>query len=311
MARTADSPAALRSSAAGKSARPGSTRRPGDASPGASSFGSSPCRNDVCVDTSMRDLTFDNTFVRDAAGRSGARATSRGRCRHAAYSRVEPTPVAAPTAARRGRDEVGELLGLDAAARRAPDSRRRCSPATACCRACSRTPRATAGTSSATGPASSATAARSRSARSSARDGAALGAAAQGRGADAVLAHRRRPRGAALVGARVPVQRGDAPPRRADHARARASSATGETGRARHVLRRPSRSPSRARSSAASRRRSCASATSRSSPRAARLDAAAAARRLRDPHALPRARRALAARRTRAGSTRSAGAPPC
>ena len=65
----------------------------------------------------------------------------------------------------------------------------------------------------------------------------ALGAAAQGRGPDAVLAHGRRARGAALVGARVPVQRGDAPPRRPDDARAVPGRDRRERG-ARHVLRR-------------------------------------------------------------------------
>jgi hypothetical protein len=49
---------------------------------------------------------------------------------------------------------------------------------------------------------------------------AALGAAAEGRGPDPVLARGRRPRRAAIVAPRVPLQRGDAPPRRADDARA-------------------------------------------------------------------------------------------
>ena len=92
-------------------------------------------------------------------------------------------------------------------------------PATACCRACSPTPPATAGTSSATGPASSATGARSRSARSSLATATAASCSSRAR-ADAVLPPRRRAGGAALVRARVPVQRGDALPRRADHARA-------------------------------------------------------------------------------------------
>ena len=51
------------------------------------------------------------------------------------------------------------------------------------------------------------------------------GAAAEGRRPHALLAHRRRPRGAALVAARVRLQRGDALARRADHARALAWSA--------------------------------------------------------------------------------------
>jgi tellurite resistance protein len=72
---------------------------------------------------------------------------------------------------------------------------------------------------------------------------------------------RRRARGAALVDPRVRLQRGDAPPRRADHARAvagrppaRRSCATCSTT--------ATRATSPARSSAASRRPSCASATS-------------------------------------------------
>jgi serine/tyrosine/threonine adenylyltransferase len=48
---------------------------------------------------------------------------------------------------------------------------------------------------------------------------------------------RRRPRRAALVAARVPLQRGHAPPRRADHARAEPGGHR-RAGGARHVLRR-------------------------------------------------------------------------
>ena len=53
-----------------------------------------------------------------------------------------------------------------------------------------------------------------------ARAGRAAGAAAQGQRADAVFAHGRRPRGAALVDPRVPVLRGDARARHPDDARA-------------------------------------------------------------------------------------------
>ncbi len=45
-------------------------------------------------------------------------------------------------------------------------------------------------------------------------------AAAQGRGPHALLAHGRRPRGAALVDPRIPVLGSDASPRHSDHARA-------------------------------------------------------------------------------------------
>ena len=61
----------------------------------------------------------------------------------ASYTRVDPTPVAAPRLLGWSR-RLGEYLGIDK-----PLGRRRCSPATACCPACSRTPRATAATSSA------------------------------------------------------------------------------------------------------------------------------------------------------------------
>ena len=65
----------------------------------------------------------------------------------------------------------------------------------------------------------------------------ALGTATQGCGPDAVLAQRRWPRGAALVDPRIPVQRSDAPPRRADHARTEPGRHR-RVGRARHVVRR-------------------------------------------------------------------------
>ena len=104
------------------------------------------------------------------------------------------------------------------------------------CPACSPTPRATAATSSATGRA-----ARRRPRHHAGRDHRhrrhAPGAAAQGRRPHAVLAHRRRPRGAALVAARVRVQRGDALPRRADDARAEPRRHR-RAGDPRHVLRR-------------------------------------------------------------------------
>ena len=113
------------------------------------------------------------------------------------------------------------------------------------------------------------------------------GAAAQGRRPHALLAHRRRPRGAALLAARVRLQRGDALPRRADHARA-VPGRHRRAGDPRHVLRRATRRPSPAPSSAASRPPSCASATSRSTPPTSEIGLAQAARRLRDAHALPR-----------------------
>ena len=85
---------------------------------------------------------------------------------------------------------------------------------------------------------------RDHAGRSDQRGGRALGAAAQGRGPDAVFAHRRRPRGAALVDPRVPVQRSHAPSRRADHARPEPGRHR-RAGGPRHVLRRPSQARAR------------------------------------------------------------------
>ena len=116
----------------------------------------------------------------------------------------------------------------------------------------------------------------------------ALGAAAEGRRADAVLAHA--PTGAPCCARRCASS---CAARRCttsgvpDHARAEPGGDR-RTGRARHVLRRPTRRPSRAPSSAASRRRSSASATSRSSPTHGEIDMLRAARRLLDRHALSR-----------------------
>ena len=210
-------------------------------------------------------LRFDNSFVRSlpADPIEGPQARQvRGAC----FSFVSPTAVREPRLVAVSR-EVAELLGLSANECAAPEFaagvRRQCSS----CRHASRTPRATAATSSATGPGSSATGARSRSARSSTRGGERWELQLKGAGPRPYSRTRRRPRGAALVAARVPVQRGDASPRRADDARADPGRHR-RIGRARHALRRPSARPSRARWSAASRRRSCASATSRSAPRA-------------------------------------------
>ena len=68
-----------------------------------------------------------------------------------AYSRVRPTPVAAPRLLAYSR-EVAEALGLDVDPARSRRVRRRCSPATGCRGAWTRTRPATAATSSATGP---------------------------------------------------------------------------------------------------------------------------------------------------------------
>ena len=131
------------------------------------------------------------------------------------------------------------------------------------------------------------------------------GTAAEGRGPHALLAHRRRPRGAALLAARIPLQRGDALARRADHARAQPRRHR-RAGGARHVLRRQSARRSRAPSSAASRPRSCASAISRSSPR---RESTTRCGKLADyvlRELLSRNRKA-----SKTHSTRSAAAPRC
>ncbi len=136
----------------------------------------------------------------------------------------------------------------------------------------------------------------------------ALGAAAEGRRADAVFAQRRWPRGAALVGARVPVQRGDASPGRADHARA-VPGRHRRAGGARHVLRRPRRA-------GAGRDRVPRRAVVhplrqlRAARLARRHRAAAPAGRLHHPPRFPGTRRGRARRCTRRGSPRCASAPP-
>ena len=116
--------------------------------------------------------------------------------------------------------------------------------------------------------------------------------AAQGGRKDAVFAHGRRPRGAALLGARVHVQRGHASPRRADHAGAEPRGHRG-IGGARHVLRRPSES--RAGRHRLPRRAVVRALRQfRDSRRPSGAGCAQAAGRLRDRDALPGARRAVA-----------------
>ena len=164
------------------------------------------------------NFRFDNRFVRELPGDpETARASPGARRAVVARRSRRRSPRRACSRIRR---EVAALLGLDADDIASPSVRRGVRRQRAAAGHGSPTPPATAATSSATGPASSATAARSPSARCVNAARRALGAAAQGRGPDAVLAQRRRPRGAALVDPRVPLQRGHAPPRRADHARA-------------------------------------------------------------------------------------------
>ena len=213
----------------------------------------------------LADLRFDNSFVRalpadPSDGKPGPPGTWRVLLARDAHHGARAAPA-------RLLAEVAALLGLSEASCQSEELRRgvlRQSPAA---RAWSPTRLATAATSSATGPGSWATAAPSRSARSSTHAVERWELQLKGAGPDAVLAHGRRPRRAALVAARVPVQRGHAPPGRADHARAQPRGHR-RAGGARHALRRQSRDPSRARWCAAWRPRSCASATSSSSPRA-------------------------------------------
>ena len=98
-------------------------------------------------------MKFDNRFVRGLPGDpetgNGSRQVS-----NACYTHVEPTPVKAPRLLARA-DPVGEMLGI-ARPKCATGRRPRCSPAIAFCPACSPTPCATAGISSANGRASSA-----------------------------------------------------------------------------------------------------------------------------------------------------------
>src|SRR5436190_10409783 len=59
----------------------------------------------------MRTLTFENTFVRDLPG-DAVPANVPRQVRHAAYTRVDPTPVAAPRVLAWS-DSVGRMLGID------------------------------------------------------------------------------------------------------------------------------------------------------------------------------------------------------
>ena len=59
----------------------------------------------------MQELTFENTFVRDLPGDSVLANVPR-QVRHAAYTRVDPTPVAAPKVLAWS-DEVGDMLGIE------------------------------------------------------------------------------------------------------------------------------------------------------------------------------------------------------
>ena len=148
-----------------------------------------------------------------------------------------PTPVARPRLLAYSR-EVAELLGLSA---RACESAEFAEVFAGNRVAAGMEPYAACygGHQFGTGRGSSATAARSRSAKSSMRRGERWELQLKGAGPTPYsrTADGRAVR--ALVGARVPLQRGDAPPRRADHARAEPGR-DGRRGGPRHVLRRAS-----------------------------------------------------------------------
>ncbi len=180
-------------------------------------------------------LNFDNAFVRDLPGDPEAGPGPR-QVEGALYSHVAPTPVPAPQLLAHAR-EVATLLDLrptrpeqrsvragvrwqrPAGGHAAVGQQLRWPPVRAMGRPAGRRPRDLAG-------------------RGGQRPRPALGTAAEGGRPHAVLARGRRARGAALVDPRVPVQRGDAPPGRADHARVEPGRYRARRG-ARHVLRRP------------------------------------------------------------------------
>ena len=118
---------------------------------------------------SPRALAFDNSFVRSLPA-DPVLVNRPRQVQNACYTRVEPTPVAAPRLLGWS-DDLGRQLGIERPARRRRSAGRGARAATACCRACSPTRRATAATSSATGPGSWATAAPSRWAKLIAADG--------------------------------------------------------------------------------------------------------------------------------------------
>ena len=128
----------------------------------------------------MPALRFDNALRARTARRSREQGPRVRQVQAALFSRVAPTPVAAPRLVAHSR-EVAALLGLRRGRHPLARASPRCSAATRCSRACSRTRPTTAATSSATGPGSSATAARSRWAKPINAGRRALGAAAQGR----------------------------------------------------------------------------------------------------------------------------------
>ncbi len=175
----------------------------------------------------MRPLRFDNRFARelpaDPSHRARAAAGRAARCTRASSPHPSPRPRCSP-----GRRSARRCSGYDEADVRSSPLHARSWPATRLLEGMAAvSPPTTAATSSGNGPGQlgdgrAITLGEVVNARRRA-----LGAAAEGRGPDALFAHRRRARGAALVDPRVPVQRGDAPPRRADHPRA-VPVATGE-----------------------------------------------------------------------------------
>ena len=187
---------------------------------------------------------FDNRFLRELPGdpeTGNAPRQVHGASGRASIRRRWRRRACSPIRARWRRADLG--IGARTSA---PTDSRRSSAATRCCPAWSRTPPATAATSSATGPASSATAARSTLGEVDQRAGRALGTAAQGRRARRRI--RARADGRAVLRSSIREFLCSEAMHHLGVPTTRALSlvATGETCRARHVLRRPSATPSRA-----------------------------------------------------------------
>ena len=202
------------------------------------------------------------------ARRSRAGAAAHARCTARLYSRVQPTPVAAPRLIAYSR-EMAALLDIDAGRRRVAANSPQVFGGNALLEGMQPYAANYGGHqfghwAGQLGDGRAITLGEVVNAA-----GRALGAAAQGRRA------RRRTRARADGRAVLRSSIREFLCSEAMHhlgvptTRALSLVATGEAGRARHVLRRPSASPSRARSSAASRRRSSASATSSCRRRAA------------------------------------------
>ena len=179
---------------------------------------------------------FDASFVSELPGDAVLTNVPR-QVSDAAYTRVDPSPVRAPRLIGWS-DAVAGLLGLDPRASRRTRLRKfrrqsRVARHAAVRRALRRAPVRQLGRAAGRRPRDHARRGRRRT------SGERYDIQLKGAGPNAVFAHRRRPRGAALVGARVHVQRSDALSRRADDARAEPRRDR-RNRHPRHVLRRQS-----------------------------------------------------------------------